>query len=67
VPKGEFGPSGQACGTIIRESKRTKTCRADWLAKLGDDRRAAKADVVPIVSAALIPKFGDVPEDRSAP
>lgn len=62
VPKGEFGgdvlqrvvsPSGQACGIILWESKRTKNWSDGWLAKLRDDQRAAKADVSVIVSQVL--------------
>jgi len=62
VPKGEFGgdvlhrvlgPTGQTCGTILWESKRTKTWSDNWLAKLRDDQRAAKAEIAMIVSSAL--------------
>ncbi|MGJ4917077.1 DUF2130 domain-containing protein [Bradyrhizobium oligotrophicum] len=62
VPKGEFGgdvihrvvgPSGQACGAILWESKRTKNWSDGWLVKLRDDLRAAKADIALIVSSAL--------------
>jgi len=62
VPKGEFGgdvlhrvfsPAGQACGTILWESKRTKNWSDGWLVKLRDDHRAAKADIAMIVSSAL--------------
>ena len=62
VPKGEFGGdalhrvvshAGQACGTILWESKRTKNWSDGWLAKLREDQRAAKADVSVIVSQAL--------------
>jgi hypothetical protein len=62
VPKGEFGGdvlhrvlghTGQACGTIIWESKRTKGWNDGWLAKLRDDQRAAKAEIALIVSSAL--------------
>jgi hypothetical protein len=54
VPKGEFGgdvlhrvfsPTGQLCGTILWESKRTKNWTDGWLPKLRDDQRAAKADI----------------------
>lgn len=67
VPKGEFGgdvlhrvngPQGQACGTILWESKRTKHWSDTWLAKLRDDQRAAKAEVALIVSRALPPGVG---------
>src|SRR4051812_168496 len=62
VPKGEFGgdvlhrvlgPSGHACGTILWESKRTKTWSDGWLVKLRGDQRAAKAEIAMIVSSAL--------------
>ena len=62
VPKGEFGgdvlqrvagPFGQACGTILWESKRTKNWSDGWLVKLRDDQRQAKADLAVIVSQAL--------------
>jgi hypothetical protein len=62
VPKGEFGgdvlqrvmsPLGQPCGTILWESKRTRNWSDQWLAKLRDDQRAAKAEVAIIVSLAL--------------
>jgi hypothetical protein len=62
VPKGEFGgdvlhrvlgPTGQACGTILWESKRTKAWSDGWLVKLRGDQRAAKAEIAMIVSTAL--------------
>jgi hypothetical protein len=62
VAKGEFGgdvlhhvvsASGQNCGTILWESKRTKAWQDGWLVKLRDDQRVAKADVALIVSSAL--------------
>jgi hypothetical protein len=63
VPKGEFGgdvlhrvvinQTGAVCGTILWESKRTKTWSDGWLAKLRQDQRAAKADIAVIVSQAL--------------
>lgn len=62
VPKGEFGgdvlqtvigPLGQACGTILWESKRTKNWSDGWLPKLRDDQRVAKAEIAVIVSQAL--------------
>nr|WP_281720563.1 DUF2130 domain-containing protein [Nitrosomonas nitrosa] len=62
VPKGEHGgdalqhvvgPSGQPCGTIIWESKRTKNWSDGWLAKLREDQRAAKAEIAIIVSQSL--------------
>jgi hypothetical protein len=62
VPKGEFGgdliqrvvgPTGQICGAIIWEAKRTKNWSDGWLGKLREDQRAAKADIALIVSHAL--------------
>jgi len=62
VPKGMRGadviqqvctPSGQACGIIIWESKRTKTWSDGWIEKLKEDQREAKADIAAIVSTVL--------------
>lgn len=62
VPKGEFGgdalqrvtsPGGQACGTILWESKRTRNWSDGWLSKLREDQRTAKAEVAVLVSQAL--------------
>ncbi len=62
VPKGEHGgdilqcvtsPYGQACGTIIWETKRTKNWSDGWLTKLREDQRSAKAEIAVIVSHAL--------------
>jgi hypothetical protein len=62
VPKGEFGgdvlqhvagPYGQACGTILWESKRTKNWSDGWLVKLREDQRQAKAELAVIVSQTL--------------
>ena len=62
VPKGEHGGDvlqrvvnamGQQCGTIIWESKRTKTWSDSWLPKLRDDQRAAKAEVAVIITQVL--------------
>ncbi len=62
VPKGQFGgdalqrvmsASGQACGTILWEFKRTRNWSDGWLTKLREDQRAAKADVAVLVSQAL--------------
>jgi hypothetical protein len=41
------------CGAILWESKRTKNWNNDWLAKLRDDQRAAKAQVAILVSDQL--------------
>lgn len=62
VPKGEHGGDlihcvmgslAQPCGTILWETKRTKTWSDGWLVKLRDDQRAAKAEIAIIVSHAL--------------
>ncbi len=62
VPKGEFGgdalqrvtsQSGQVCGTILWESKRTKNWSDGWLVKLREDQRTAKAEVAVLVSQVL--------------
>ena len=62
IPKGEFGgdalqrvtsQGGQACGTILWESKRTKNWSDGWLVKLREDQRAAKAEVAVLVSQVL--------------
>ena len=62
VPKGEYGGDvlhrvigsfGQTCGTILWESKRTKSWSDGWLVKLREDRRTAKAEVAVIISQVL--------------
>ena len=62
VAKGELGAdvlqrvlglSGQSCGTILWESKRTKNWSDGWLAKLRDDQRSANAELALLVSNAL--------------
>jgi hypothetical protein len=62
VAKGESGAdikqsvysnTGQACGTILWESKRTKNFAGQWLDKLKEDQRASHADVAVLVSSAL--------------
>ena len=62
VPKGEFGgdvlhrvrsSGGQGSGTILWESKRTKSWSDGWLAKLREDQRTAKAEIAVIVTHAL--------------
>lgn len=66
VPKGIKGADvtqrvitqhGNYCGTILWESKRTKTWSNDWIQKLKDDRREVKADLAAIVSTALPKEF----------
>ena len=62
VAKGEFGgdvlqhvrdQSGQLCGKILWESKRTKAWSDSWLSKLKGDQRAAHADLAVIVSQTM--------------
>lgn len=62
VAKGEFGgdllhrivgPTGQMCGSILWETKRTKNWSDGWLVKLRSDQRAAKAELSILVSGAL--------------
>jgi hypothetical protein len=62
VPKGMNGAdivqkvftrSGQYCGTIVWESKRTKAWSDRWLPKLKDDQRQPKAEIAVLVSEAL--------------
>lgn len=62
VPKGIRGadalqivkmPSGTVCGSILWESKRTKSWSEAWIKKLKDDQREAKADVAVIISEIL--------------
>lgn len=62
VPKGDHGgdalqrvanSSGQNCGTIIWESKRTKNWSDGWLVKLRGDQRSANAEIAIMVSQAL--------------
>lgn len=48
-----LGPKGQTCGTIIWESKRTKSWSDSWLTKLRNDQRGANADAAILVSEAL--------------
>lgn len=62
VPKGIRGgdviqrvmsPSGVDCGTILWESKRTKNWSRQWLPKLRQDQREAKAAIPVLVSTVL--------------
>jgi hypothetical protein len=50
--------SGMACGSILWESKRTKSWSDGWLPKLRDDQRAAKADIAILVTEVM-PKVAD--------
>lgn len=61
VGKGESGAdllqrvvnhTGQSCGSILWESKRTKNWSDGWLAKLRADQRNAQADIAVLVSHA---------------
>jgi hypothetical protein len=44
---------GQACGTILWESKRARHWSNAWVTKLKEDQAAAKADVAVLVCGAL--------------
>jgi hypothetical protein len=44
---------GRVCGTIIWETKRTKSWSGDWIPKLKDDQRRIKAEVAVLISDAL--------------
>jgi hypothetical protein len=44
---------GEDCGTILYESKRTKSFSNDWITKLKTDAVATKADICVIVTEAL--------------
>jgi hypothetical protein len=54
---------GLPCGSILWESKRTKTWKDDWLPKLRDDQAACNADLSAILTAQLpkgLANFGGV-------
>jgi hypothetical protein len=62
VPKGIRGADaiqrvmtnvGNSCGTILWESKRTKTFSKPWLAKLREDQRQANAAAAVIVTSVM--------------
>ncbi len=62
VAKGEYGgdvvqrvvgAGGQASGTILWETKRTKNWSDGWLTKLREDQRTAKAEIAVLVSQVL--------------
>lgn len=71
VPKGVRGAdiiqqvydeTGRFCGSIIWESKRTKSWGNDWIQKLKDDQRAVKAEIAALVSSVLpkdVNRFGN--------
>ena len=62
VPKGKNGAdiiqkvinrSGESCGQIVWEVKKTKAWSEGWVQKLKDDQRTVKAELAVIVSAVL--------------
>lgn len=62
VPKGVRGADilqrvnnnlGQCCGTIIWETKRTKSWNSGWIEKLKDDQREVKAEIAVLMTTAL--------------
>jgi hypothetical protein len=62
VPKGVEGAdvlqivknhNGRICGTIVWESKRTKTWNESWILKLKEDQRRVKAEIAVIISSVL--------------
>lgn len=64
VPKGIKGgdilqkvnnQSGQYCGMIIWESKRTKAWNDNWIPKLKEDQREARAEIA-ILLTSILPK-----------
>ena len=46
-------PNGKICGTIMWETKRTKTWSNDWIPKLKDDQRSLKAELAVIITEML--------------
>jgi hypothetical protein len=48
-----FDSNGQSCGSILWESKRTKSWNDNWLPKLRDDQRAVKAHLAALLTAEL--------------
>lgn len=71
VPKGIRGAdsiqtvinaSQQECGSIVYESKRTKSFANDWIAKLKQDQVTCKADIAVLVTETLpndMDRFGE--------
>jgi hypothetical protein len=47
--------SGMRCGTIIWETKRAKNWSNDWVQKLKDDMREARADIA-VLCTSVLPK-----------
>jgi hypothetical protein len=72
VPNGTHGgdvlhhvhdSAGEACGTILWESKRTKTWNDTWLPKLRDDQRQARAHLAVLTSVEMpkgLSTFGSI-------
>lgn len=55
--------SGQYCGTVIWESKNTKTWSDGWIPKLKDDQRALRAEIAVLASVTLpkgVAHFADI-------
>ena len=46
-------PTGQACGKIVWEVKRTKNWSNSWVSKLKDDRQDAGGDIAVLVTTAF--------------
>lgn len=66
VSKGQLGgdilhrvvsPSGQECGTLIWEAKKTRSWSDGWLPKLRQDQREANADLAVLVTHATPKSF----------
>jgi hypothetical protein len=53
VLHGVYDATGEECGKILWESKRTKAWHDTWLPKLRDDQRAAKAQLAIIVTTEM--------------
>lgn len=47
--------TGQPCGTIIWESKNTKTWNDGWIPKLKDDQRTSRAEIA-VIASMVLPK-----------
>lgn len=52
-----FDKNGNACGSILWESKQTKAWSDGWVAKLKEDQRAAGTELAVIVSGVLPEKI----------
>jgi hypothetical protein len=66
VPKGRLGAdlvqtvhsrTGEVCGTIVWELKRTKVWNNEWIQKLKNDQREIKAEIAVLISEVLPPDF----------